>query len=75
VCLKWWQGSTPVISVFYNGESNFEPMVQYALIRTYSLAGEKLPNQLNYHTSGTAAKGVGYAGFALVVVYLVRMPL
>jgi hypothetical protein len=67
------QGTTPVVGVFYTGEGESEPVVQYACMRTFSPAGEELPNQLNYPTSGAAGKGVGYAGSVLAVVHLVHM--
>jgi hypothetical protein len=67
------QGTTPVVGLFYTGEGDSEPVVQYACMRTFSPAGEELPNQLNYPTSGAARKSVGFVGFVLVVVSLMHM--
>lgn len=68
------QGTTPVIGVFYAREDDSEPVVEYACMRTFSPAGEELPNELNYPTSGAAAKSMGSAGIMVVmIVGLVQM--
>lgn len=62
------QGTTPVVGVFYSGEKDTEPMVEFACMRTFAPTGEQLPNQLNYPDSGATVKSVGYAVVVASVV-------
>lgn len=61
------RGTTPVVGVFYSGDEDTEPKVEFACMRTFAPTGGQLPNRLNYPESGATMDSIGYAVVAASV--------